>query len=647
MRAFIALVLREINERKALLAAAAVASVLPLLAPLLPSTGSNPAADIREAVMWVVLGGLPPLFALLLGVGFIGRDLAEGRMGFYYAQPLSGSTIWFGKLTAVVVLIWAVELIVMLPTVLLAPDPGRFFAAPEVFDRFTPNWFAPLVFWIASVAVVLLAHAVGVVWRARSAWLVVDLFAFLTVVGAGWIALSPFLPIVAPEVGVTGLGILTAAGLAGLIAGGAVQVSQGRVDLRRCHRTLSTTLWTVLGACSIAVLGWSVWIRSGTIEDIRSFNRLAVGSGNWIGVDGVSDGRMDYLPRFLLNVNDGRSLFIGPAVDWNWNEVQFSADGTRAVWTEFSAIDQWPMMYADLGVSDPQPAFTGVVLGADRDEFSVSPDGSRIAVLEHNTVAVYQIDPPEQLMAAHIEGEFTPIDLRFDDANSVRVLASSTPEGRGGDLHWHLFFVELETRQLIESAEFDSPLRWGSRSLDGRFPDRLARIDVDGEEHLVILGNGNGEVAVDLGRAPRWSGLRTMADGRIAVFQDRDDDHCIDVFTPDGSLIHRIELPAAEEIYDGAEVGPDQFLVGLWSWEGEFPNRTRHLMTGLINLKTGKTERTLSGHAPVLGYWGVWSSPGSWEVGSVAGRLIQSEDRVLSLWDPETNELEQLIPVLQ
>ena len=98
MKAFFALVAREISERKALLAAAAVASLLPLLAPLLPSTGSNPPEDIREAVMWVVLGGLAPLFALLLGVGFIGRDLAEGRMGFYYAQPISGPMIWFARI---------------------------------------------------------------------------------------------------------------------------------------------------------------------------------------------------------------------------------------------------------------------------------------------------------------------------------------------------------------------------------------------------------------------------------------------------------------------------------------------------------------------------------------------------------------------
>jgi len=71
MKPFLALFWHEIHERRALLAAAAVASLLPILAPLLPATGSNPASDIREAVMWIMVFCLVPLFSLLLGVSFI------------------------------------------------------------------------------------------------------------------------------------------------------------------------------------------------------------------------------------------------------------------------------------------------------------------------------------------------------------------------------------------------------------------------------------------------------------------------------------------------------------------------------------------------------------------------------------------------
>jgi len=646
MRAFTALVVREISERRALLAAAAVASLLPLFAPLLPATGSNPAADIREAVMWIMVGCLVPLFALLLGVSFIGRDLAEGRLGFYFAQPLSGPTIWFGKLTAVVLLVWGAQVIMMFPTASLSPDPLHFLVATDVFDPFMSKWISASFLWVGSVAVILLAHAIGIVWRARSAWLVADLIAILMVVGVGWLAVSPFLPIVAPSVGIVGLLWLVTWALVGLLVGGAVQVSSGRVDLRRSHHALSVTLWTVLGMCTIAVFGWSLWIRSATLKDLDGFFQLSLGSGKWIAVAGVSDGRLDYYPRFLFNTIDERWLSIGPETKWYQPELEFSADGSRAVWIEFSAIDHWPLMYADLDVPDPKPTFTGVVLGLALDDYSVSPDGARVAVLEDRTVAVYQIDPPMQLTAMRIDEGFNPFQLRFDDSNSVRILASSSWRDPAADRRWHLFHVDIAARSLVEGAELDTPWRWWNRSIEGQAGHHLARIESDGDDHLVILSPETGETVTDLGPGTHWSDMRVMNDGRIVVIRDRDNDHHLEVYSVEGTMIRRIQLPEAEEIYDGGEVAPDRLLVGLWTWEGEMPNKTTRLRTSLVDLNSGDVEPILSGRAPVLGTWGARGSRGAWAVGSVAGRLLQGEKGTLHLWDPETSELEQLIPVV-
>ena len=103
--------------------------------------------------MWVMVGGLVPLFALLLGVNFIGRDLSEGRLGFYFAQPMSGPKIWFGKLTAVVLLIWAAQLIMMLPTALLSGDPWRIVVAKDLFLKAISPWASSLTMWIVPVVV--------------------------------------------------------------------------------------------------------------------------------------------------------------------------------------------------------------------------------------------------------------------------------------------------------------------------------------------------------------------------------------------------------------------------------------------------------------------------------------------------------------
>jgi len=645
MNAFLALVAFEIRERRALIAAAAVASLLPLLAPLLPSTGSNPASDIREAVMWVILGSLVPIFALLLGVSFIGRDISEGRMGFWYAQPLSGPTLWFGKLTAVVVLIWAVEIIIMLPTVLMSPDPLHFLVAANVIEPFIPKWFAPLVIWIASAVVILLAHAVGILWRARSAWLVLDLIALLLVVGGGWVALRPFILFVAPDVGIAGLNWLAGSVMFGLFAGGAFQVSCGRVDLGRGHRVLSTTLWTVLGVATIAVLGWSSWIRSATLEDVKSIYHLSLGSGDWIAVDAVSDGRLDYYPRFLFNAADGRSVSIGPATNWHGPELVFSGDGSRAVWHEFSALDHWPLMYADLNVPDPKPSFTGVVLRRDWDYYSVSPDGSRVVALENRTVAVYQIDPPVQLMAATIDETLNPFQLQFDDLNTVRILTSSRWSGSGTGTRWHLFFVDVAERRLAEGVEVDMPWRWRTRTAHGKADHNVVRVEIDGEDHLVIVGQETGEILTDLGSKLYPSDIRILEDGRIVVIRDWGNDHQLEIYSAEGAILRQVGLPEAEEIYDGGLVSEKHLLIGLWTWDGEIPNRTPKLQTNLIDLDSGESETILSGYAPVLGTWRAWSSRGSWAVGSLASRLLRDGEGFIHLWDSETNELTQIIPM--
>lgn len=646
MKAFLALVAFEIRERRALIAAAAVASLLPLLAPLLPSTGNNPPADIREAVMWVVLGGLAPVFALLLGVSFIGRDLSEGRLGFFYSQPISGSTIWFGKLTAVVVLIWAVEIIIMLPTVLLAPNPLYFLFLPDVLNDTVPRWLAPFVIFLISASAVLLAHAVGTIWRARSLWLIVDLVALLVAAGSGWMALRPFLPIVAPKIAEGSLWWISAWSIVALIVAGAVQASAGRVDLRRNHRFLSTTLWSIVLVGVTALFGWSLWVRSAQVEDLERVDSCSVGPGEWVAINGTSAGRFDYYPRFLVNVVDGRSVGIGPAINWNGSELEFSEDGSRAVWTEFEGFEHWVLMFTDLDADEPVPISTGITMGFRWEDFAISADGDRMGVLEGRSLAVYDLDTREQLTAARFGDDVNPIAIAFDDRQSIRILASTRDGGSRGDTRWWLYWLSVDERSLSTGIEIDRPWRWRQRSRDGKPDNPLTWIRTeDGRRRAVIQDPATGVTVRDLGSLSYWSDIRLMNDGRIVVIGDRDDEHHLEVFASNGELRHRVDLPAAEEIYHGGEVEPDRVLVGLWTWEGEPPNRRAKLKTVSVDLVEGTSEELLIEFAPILGPWGVRRSTGSGGVGSMAGRLVQGEDRSLHLWDPETNALTKLIPV--
>jgi hypothetical protein len=645
MRGFLALVVHEINQRKALLAAAAVASLLPLAAPLLPATGSNPAEDIREAVLWVMVGGLVPLFALLLGVSFIGRDLAEGRLGFYYAQPLSGPTIWFGKLGAVLLLIWAVELIIMLPTVSLSSDPLRFFVLPNVLDSAVPKWLAPVLSFVAAAAVVLVAHAAGIIWRARSAWLIVDTLGLIAVFGLGWLATSPFLPLVAPDI-ITGAGYWMFAWLlVALTAAGAVQAASGRVDPARCHRVVSMTLWGVLTVSVSALLAWSLWVRSADIDDLDRPFVVATGPGDWIVVGGTSWGRLDYYPRFLFNVVDGRTLPIGPAFNWSGQDAMLAEGGSAALWLEPEGLLSWVVMTADLAAEHPVARPTGVTIGEEWEDLAIAADGTRFAVLEGRTLAVYQGQPAEQLTAVRIEEEINPLAILFDDRDRVRVLASSRQEGPIGDKRWWLLWLEVADRRVGDRVEIDLPWRWGRHSRDGRADHSLIQVRHGDTTHVAIRDTDSGELLRDLEVRSVWN-VRPLEDGGVLVIRDRDENDRAELYGANGEPVWTADLPEAGEIFGGLIGAPNLMLLGVIGFESDAADRTARYRTLGLDLATGSWRELADGKIPVLGRWGVSSSMGSWAVGSIASRLLVDEDGLIFLWDPETGEIRQLVPVV-
>jgi len=645
MKAFFAIVWREIHERRALLAAAAVAALLPILAPLLPSTGSNPAEDIREAVLLVIAGGLMPIFALLLGVGFVGRDLSEGRLGFYYSQPVSGPTIWFGRLGGVMLLLWAVEMIIVLPTVLLSSDPMRFFVLGNVLDSFVPNWLTPVIHLVASFAIVLVAHAIGIVWRARSAWLVVDTVALLVVAALGWTAVSPFLPMVAPDI-VVGVGYWVLVWvIIGLTVAGAVQITVGRIEPRRCHWCLSVSLWTILMTVVGALLAWSIWVRSAKLDDVDSVYSMSVGSGEWIVVAGTSPGRFDYVSRFLYNIADGRSLAIGPQFNWGGPEAKFSADGSTAVWLEAVTLSSWSLLTVDLAAEHPAPVSSGVDMGTDWEDIAIAPDGSRFAVLEGRTLAVYrQGGPAEQLAALHIAEPLNPIRILFDDSATVRVVASSREGGTAGETKWWLLWFDVSSRRMIPKVEIDSPRWWRTRSRDGQTEFPLVEIPEGDDVSVGISDPDTGEILRDLEVRGFWN-VRVINDGRILVLRDHEGDDRLELFEPTGEIAATIDLPDAGEIFDGPEVGSNRLLLGLIDWVGEIPNRRGVYRTVVVDLSGGSARELSQGRIPVLGRWGIEASTGSWEREAFATRLLHSRDGALFLWHSSTGELEQLLPL--
>lgn len=644
MKAFLALVSREIDERKALLAAAAIASLLPLLAPLLPSTGSNPAPDIREAVMWVMVGFLVPLFALLLGVSFIGRDLTEGRMGFYFAQPISGPIIWFGKFTAVVVLVWGAQLLIMLPTAVFSPDPTGVFLASWIFDYPIDEWLAPVVLWGVPVTVVLAAHALGIVWRARSAWLVADLIAVLAVLGGAWLALSPFVPNIAPVAAFFGGLWLVPWILGGLLIGGAAQVTVGRIDIRRSHRALSLSFWPILLSAVMMVATWSWWVRSANPRDLDRVEDVAVGSGEWIAVTGQSWGRVDYHPRFLVNTANGRWMAAGTGERWyHGSSVDFSADMSRAVWAVPEGRGDWTVMAVDLDAVEPQPRSTGVVLNPRIDDLAVSADGSRFVAIQGRTVSVYDVNGGVQLVATRFDDEFIPQWAYFEDASTITIETRTSWKGIVGDPHYRTYQLDADSKLLSDDGSNRKMWRrWVVESEDG--PNRrLVEVATGEDERLLLVDDATGEHLVDLGIMPDWRDVRLVGNEKIMVVRDQKDEHCLEIFDLDGRVLNRLDFEPTDEIYVGGEIVPGRFTFGLVTWGTKYMNAATY-RTVVVDLASATIESTLDGYRPLLGWWGVVSSAGVDNAGTVATRLLMRQDYTLHLWHPDSGTVSPLVP---
>ncbi len=653
MRGFTALVWREISERRALLAAAAVASLLPVLAPLLPSTGSNPASDIRETVMWVMVALLVPLFALLLGVSFIGRDLSEGRLGFYFAQPLSGPTIWFGKLTAVVLLVWGAQVLMMLPTVLLSPDTAHLFVPTElsaVLIRYShPWWYIVLPLWLGPLAIVLLGHAVSVVWRGRSVWLVLDLIALVAVAGGAWMALRPFVFRVAPDVALAGFLWLVAWVYLGLITAGAVQFAVGRVDLRRAHRSLSAALWGVLAVAVGSLLGWSTWVRSATPEDLHRVDKVSVASGDWIAVSGLSDGRLDYHPRFILNVNDGRWVRIDSSYH-GYSYLWFSGNGRHVFWAKSVWPGERDLMYLNLENKELNARRLGFAQDEDGQDLAVSYEGDRIAILGERTTAVYDVETGGQLAAVVINGEFEPSSCWFEGPGTV-VIAASTP------YNWE----QGEIAQRSTTYRFDVASKTLTRGEDGtgsrwrtaetsiaQNRGRLERVESDAGDTLVLVDAESGEVISDLGKTQYQWQVRSSGDGRFLVLRQLGDESFLDYFDVGGVRLHRVEFGRDSVAQFAGEVAPGRLMLSVGAWRSDV-YKFEGARTSIVNTGTGLVETTIDGFFPLQAErWRVIETggAGAWYIGSVSSRLLQGEDGSLHLLDPETEKLKQLIPPL-
>ncbi len=296
---------REMAEQKLVWAAAAYVALAGIVVPWL-----KPMGDVR-GILGVGLNlGFVAAVSAALGASMIPGDLQGGRMGFYFARPVSAGSVLLGRFLGAWLLVAGGGFLVALPQAALAP---RNAAGLSVVAGISA---------VGSIYILLAAHVLGTVFRSRSAWLLLDL-AVMGAFGASmtWMtrhiaeggafrALPWFLG---------GSFLLLLPVLAGAVF---LQLSRGGADLRRGHKVLSVSMALGLGVIALAGAGFSAWVRSGGPNSLSTFCVIDVApTGGWITV--LGEGRF-HRQAFLLDTTTGATLDGEPG-------GLFSSDGRHYV----------------------------------------------------------------------------------------------------------------------------------------------------------------------------------------------------------------------------------------------------------------------------------------------------------------------------
>jgi len=430
VKAALVVAAREISERKRIFVAAAVAGLLPFLAPLFPDVarGDVPQARAILATVFALSFGIGT--AIVLGSTILVRDFVERRAGFYFSRPLPALAIWGGKTLAALLLAAGAALLAAFPSWIASPgtpmlpgsDLGSFSTLLATFS------LAGVVFG-GFLFLVALFHAAAVAVRSRSPWLVVDVVLLvLCGIAVGRSAatlIREWHPVAFLALLEWGLPAL----LFVLLVAGAVSVAAGRTDLRRGHGAQSLVLWSCLLPLVAAGALGTRWLVSPTPDDLVEIqDASAAPAGDWLAVAGKARHRGDVPQPFLWNRSSGAFVRLPRNAGW-LARAEFSPDGRTAIWAALESVrtEEWRLWRADLSALDPKVRATDVVSRA-HPWVRFSPSGKRMAIETGETLSVLDLDSERTIAAAKLPG--AAFDFFFPDEETVRLFQ---PYRRRGD----------------------------------------------------------------------------------------------------------------------------------------------------------------------------------------------------------------------
>jgi len=636
MRETMAVFRRDFAARRELLVLAFAVMMIAVLMPLVPGTGSYDPASVRSVASHVLALGMGWCVAAGLGLSVFCADLSAGRLGFYFARPVTARSIWAGKVLASLAIVLACEAVVILPALLAE--------GAHLINIALQGWLAILcAFVLLPILLFLFSHAVGVMGRARTAWLVLDLVGLVACAVGAWLAIRP-LYVLGAAWAVVVVGVLLAiAVISALAVAGCVGLSVGRTDLRRTHGALSVTLWALLGVLMVGLTVYAGWLRNfgpSEMDDVEVFS--VAPNGGWIEVWGSAPWRLDVQRRVLISSNGDRYLML-PASSTEYRmELIYSADGGTAIGLDsMSGSENFSSLWwADLTAEIPKLVETLLVIPS-RTIPALSPDGSRVAILEEGTLSVHDL-VSEQLMAAiRLPVSFRKATVLFFEHDRLRLFARS---GEDESSMMLIAEVDLEKRAVEETGRIEGVQRSRWMALNRRA--QLMMLSVRDDNLSVTRRSLRNARDGSLIRELHHRGsVRFLEDGRTVVLTDAPGDGAqLLVESADGSTKITHSLGEADWEGLGGEALPGQIVVG------RLPNldeRTQGRRYDLVDVDSGEIRPISTGLRKVHpGFQWVWGGGGMvfWYVDSPeSNRIFTDRAGAIVRWDPETGELLHIV----
>ncbi len=624
----------ELSSRRELLLLAGAVILIALLMPLVPGLAGYGVTEVVKITSAVLSLLLALLLALFVGAGLFGRDLAEDRLGFLFARPISGLAIWGGRLAAAVLAILACQLVAALPAVVVG------LLAPTEAGRLDYLGVAVALYLLAPVVLLLLAHALGIVVRARTPFMALDLAGAMVVASLVWMALRPLTVVSAERALLTVGGGLAAGAVLALLVASALQVTIGRTSLARAHRWLSLPLWLGLTVVAAAGVGWSRWITSPSLEDLAGIDVSAVGGGGWTELLGV--GHYGLQARFLYDLESGRHLRLPPSGMSIPGTCKVSGDGRRAVWLAPDERNRGVTITVVDLAGDLVPVATPLSFDRVVRALAVSDDGGRVAAVEDDVLAVYDVADGRVVGSARL-GNYRWVEAAFLDPERVLIVQRSERAGLRAGLATPVGVLDVASGAVDEVASVGQ--------LTGRVavnvsPDRtrLAVIHIDGEQRSFELRSLPGDELLWSATGKAGFSSRFLADGSLVVASREGGVARLRLVTSRGEVTAEHELGAASWVRVGGQLATGEVLVTVHRALAAGDDDTwRQGSTEAIEPVSG-AHRVVAADAVPFAIWAGWPEHPIQLGPSPAHRLLRRGDGALLLLDAAGVAMRELFP---